>query len=56
MYNNNDHTHILSTHHQHTTNTPPSIHHNSLTGAPIAAPPVATRSSRPHLRIHTKFE
>ncbi|MED6204711.1 hypothetical protein PIB30_011391 [Stylosanthes scabra] len=41
---------------QLTTNTPPSIHHNSLTGAPIAAPPVATRSSRPHLRIHTKFE
>ncbi|MED6172994.1 hypothetical protein PIB30_055237 [Stylosanthes scabra] len=41
---------------QLTTNTPPSIHDNLLTGAPIATLPVATRSSRPHLRIHTKFE
>ncbi|MED6108113.1 hypothetical protein PIB30_020383 [Stylosanthes scabra] len=38
------------------THTPLSIRHNSLTGAPIAAPPPATRSSRFPLRMHARIK
>ncbi|MED6182572.1 hypothetical protein PIB30_029705 [Stylosanthes scabra] len=64
-HNNNNDTHnnnnpqsslflptLSLSHHQHSL----SIRHNLITGAPIAAPSPATRSSRPHLRIHTRIK